>query len=153
MCKEQPTIVAFVHQLESRASDLESYAQTFARFCGCKEMSIPLYLIANPHERNCGGGYNGGKMTLEVPSKYDIYPTFVHELLHAFLNTKKDLLKKAAGLAKGSGVPNRDKVGKVTRAQLEEIVETKKDDLNARDIDAAVRIIEGTARSMGIEVE
>lgn len=63
------------------------------------------------------------------------------------------LLKKAAGLAKGSGVPNRDKVGKVTRAQLEEIVETKKDDLNARDIDAAVRIIEGTARSMGIEVE
>ena len=63
------------------------------------------------------------------------------------------LLKKAAGLAKGSGVPNRDKVGKVTRAQLEEIVETKKDDLNANDIDAAVRIIEGTARSMGIEVE
>ena len=63
------------------------------------------------------------------------------------------LLKKAAGLAKGSGVPNRDKVGKVTRAQLEEIVETKKADLNASDTDAAVRIIEGTARSMGIEVE
>lgn len=63
------------------------------------------------------------------------------------------LLKKAAGLAKGSGVPNRDKVGKVTRAQIEEIVEVKKDDLNANDLDAAVRIIEGTARSMGIEVE
>ena len=63
------------------------------------------------------------------------------------------LLKKAAGLAKGSGVPNRDKVGKVTRAQLEEIVEAKKADLNASDTDAAVRIIEGTARSMGIEVE
>lgn len=63
------------------------------------------------------------------------------------------LLKKAAGLAKGSGVPNRDKVGKVTRAQIEEIVEVKKDDLNANDTDAAVRIIEGTARSMGIEVE
>lgn len=63
------------------------------------------------------------------------------------------LLKKAAGLAKGSGVPNRDKVGKVTRAQIEEIVEVKKDDLNAHDLDAAVRIIEGTARSMGIEVE
>jgi large subunit ribosomal protein L11 len=63
------------------------------------------------------------------------------------------LLKKAAGLAKGSGVPNRDKVGTVTRAQLEEIVETKKADLNAADMDAAVRIIEGTARSMGIEVE
>ena len=63
------------------------------------------------------------------------------------------LLKKAAAIAKGSGVPNRDKVGTVTRAQLEEIVETKKDDLNANDMDAAVRIIEGTARSMGIEVE
>jgi len=63
------------------------------------------------------------------------------------------LLKKAAGLAKGSGVPNRDKVGKVTRAQIEEIVEVKKDDLNANDLDAACRIIEGTARSMGIEVE
>jgi len=63
------------------------------------------------------------------------------------------LLKKAASIAKGSGVPNRDKVGTVTRAQIEEIVEIKKDDLNAADIDAAVRIIEGTARSMGIEVE
>jgi large subunit ribosomal protein L11 len=63
------------------------------------------------------------------------------------------LLKKAASIAKGSGVPNRDKVGKVTRAQIEEIVEMKKADLNANDIDAAVRIIEGTARSMGIEVE
>ena len=63
------------------------------------------------------------------------------------------LLKKAAAIAKGSGVPNRDKVGTVTRAQLEEIVETKKADLNANDMDAAVRIIAGTARSMGIEVE
>jgi large subunit ribosomal protein L11 len=63
------------------------------------------------------------------------------------------LLKKAAGLAKGSGVPNRDKVGKVTRAQLEEIVEAKKNDLNANEMDAAVRMIAGTARSMGIEVE
>ncbi len=63
------------------------------------------------------------------------------------------LLKKAAAIAKGSGEPNRDKVGTVTRAQLEEIVELKKDDLNANDMDAAVRIIAGTARSMGIEVE
>ena len=63
------------------------------------------------------------------------------------------LLKKAAGLAKGSGVPNRDKVGKVTRQQLEEIVEVKKNDLNTNDKENAIRIIEGTARSMGIEVE
>ncbi len=63
------------------------------------------------------------------------------------------LLKKAVGIAKGSGVPNIDKVGKVNRAQLEEIANTKMEDLNAADMDAAVRIIAGTARSMGIEVE
>ncbi len=62
------------------------------------------------------------------------------------------LLKKAAGIAKGSGVPNRDKVGKVTRAQVEEIAKLKEKDLNASDLEHAVRIIEGTARSMGIEV-
>ena len=61
-------------------------------------------------------------------------------------------MKKAAGLAKGSGVPNRDKVGKVTKKQILEIVETKKKDLNASDPEMASRIIEGTARSMGIEV-
>lgn len=63
------------------------------------------------------------------------------------------LLKKAAGLAKGSGVPNREKVGKVTRAQLLEIVKTKQADLNAKDDEAAIKIIAGTARSMGIDVE
>ena len=62
------------------------------------------------------------------------------------------LLKKEAGLAKGSGVPNKNKVGKVTRKDLEAIAETKKKDLNARSVDAAVKIIAGTARSMGIEV-
>ena len=62
------------------------------------------------------------------------------------------LLKKAAGIAKGSGVPNRDKVGKVTRDQLVAIAEEKKNDLNASDMDAAVEMIAGTARSMGIEV-
>jgi len=62
------------------------------------------------------------------------------------------LLKRAAKINKGSGVPNRDKVGKVTRDQLVEIATTKMEDLNAADIDAAVNIIAGTARSMGIEV-
>jgi large subunit ribosomal protein L11 len=62
------------------------------------------------------------------------------------------LLKKAAGLAKGSGAPNKDKVGKVTMAQVEEIAKTKMPDLNAEDIDAAKQTIMGTARSMGIEI-
>jgi large subunit ribosomal protein L11 len=63
------------------------------------------------------------------------------------------LLKQAAGLAQGSAVPNREKVGKVTRAQVEEIARTKMEDLNARTLEAACRQVEGTARSMGIEVE
>ena len=63
------------------------------------------------------------------------------------------LLKRAAKIAKGSGEPNREKVGTVTRAQLLEIAEMKKPDLNAHDDDAAIEIIAGTARSMGIEVE
>ena len=62
------------------------------------------------------------------------------------------LLKRAAGLAKGSAIPNRDKVGKVTRAQILEIVKLKAKDINASDPARASRIIEGTARSMGIEV-
>ena len=62
------------------------------------------------------------------------------------------LLKKAAGVQKGSSVPNLDKVGKVTKSQIREIAETKMPDLNANDMDAAMRIIEGSARSMGIDV-
>ncbi len=62
------------------------------------------------------------------------------------------LLKQAAGIAKGSGVPNKEKVGVVTRGQIDDIVQKKIEDLNARDPEQARRIIEGTARSMGIEV-
>jgi large subunit ribosomal protein L11 len=64
-----------------------------------------------------------------------------------------ELLKKAAGIEKGSGVPNRQKVGSVTRGKIREIAELKRPDLNANDVDAAMKIIEGTARSMGIEIE
>jgi large subunit ribosomal protein L11 len=63
------------------------------------------------------------------------------------------LLKKAAGIKSGSGTPNTVKVGKVTRAQLEEIAKTKDPDLTAADLDAAVRTIAGSARSMGLDVE
>ena len=64
-----------------------------------------------------------------------------------------EMIKKAAGLQKGSAVPQRDKVGKITRDQVREIATTKMPDLNARDIDAAMKIIEGTARSMGVTVD
>jgi large subunit ribosomal protein L11 len=62
------------------------------------------------------------------------------------------LLKKAAGVAKGAGTPNKDKVGKVTEKQVAEIAKQKMPDLNAASVDAAIRSIKGTARSMGIEV-
>ena len=62
------------------------------------------------------------------------------------------LLRKAAGIDKGSGVPNKTKVGKVTKAQVKEIAEQKMGDLNANDVEGAMKIVEGTARSMGIEV-
>lgn len=64
-----------------------------------------------------------------------------------------ELIKKAAGLQKGSATPHTDKVGKVTQAQVREIAETKMPDLNANDIEAAAKIVAGTARSMGITVE
>ena len=64
-----------------------------------------------------------------------------------------ELIKKAAGLSKGSSVPNTDKVGKLTKDQIREIATTKLPDLNANDIDAAMKIVEGTARSMGVTVE
>ncbi|MBD3282657.1 MAG: 50S ribosomal protein L11 [Candidatus Portnoybacteria bacterium] len=64
-----------------------------------------------------------------------------------------ELLKKAAGVQKGSGVPQKDKVGKVTKDQVKEIAEKKMADLNANDIEAAMKIVEGTARNMGIEVK
>ena len=63
------------------------------------------------------------------------------------------LLKKAAGIESGSGVPNKTKVGKVSRAKVKEIAEMKRRDLNANDVEAAMRMIEGTARSMGLEIE
>ncbi len=63
------------------------------------------------------------------------------------------LLKKAAGIAKGSSEPNRDKIGKVTKSQVEEIAKVKLPDLNAKNLDMAGKIIEGTARSMGLKVE
>jgi large subunit ribosomal protein L11 len=63
-----------------------------------------------------------------------------------------ELLKKAAGIVKGSSVPNKDKIGKVTRAQIKEIAQTKLPDLNAASVESAMRMIEGSAKSMGLEV-
>ena len=92
------------------------------------------------------------KQGLIIPAVVTIYAdrtfTFITKTPPAAV-----LLKRAAKIAKGSGEPNKEKVGSVTRAQVREIAETKMEDLNANNIDAAINIIAGTARSMGIEVE
>jgi large subunit ribosomal protein L11 len=86
-----------------------------------------------------------------IPAEITIYEdrtfTFVTKTPPAY-----DLLKKAAGVEKGSGTPNREKVGTVSRDQVREIAQVKLDDLNAFDIEQAMKIIEGTARSMGLNV-
>jgi large subunit ribosomal protein L11 len=87
-----------------------------------------------------------------VPAEITIYDdrtfTFVTKMPPA-----AELLRKAAGLAKGSSVPNRDKVAKLTKSKLREVAEQKMPDLNANDVEAAMKVLAGTARSMGIEVE
>ena len=92
------------------------------------------------------------KQGLIIPSVITIYAdrSFTFELKTP---PAAVLLKRAAKIAKGSGEPNREKVGTVTRAQVQEIAEMKAPDLNAHDVEMAMRIIEGTARSMGIQVE
>jgi large subunit ribosomal protein L11 len=91
------------------------------------------------------------KQGLIIPAVISIYSdrTFTFELRTP---PAAVLLKRAAKIAKGSGEPNREKVGRVTKKQVREIAELKSPDLNAHDVEAAMRIVEGTARSMGLEV-
>jgi large subunit ribosomal protein L11 len=86
-----------------------------------------------------------------VPAEITIYQdrTFEFKLK---TSPASDMLRKAAGIEKGSGDPLKNKVGKVSKKQIREIAEKKMEDLNANDIDAAMKIIEGTARSMGLEI-
>jgi large subunit ribosomal protein L11 len=91
---------------------------------------------------------SGSIVPVEITVYEDRTFTFVTKTAPAAV-----LLREALGIDKGSGEPNRDKVGTVTREQVRAIAETKMPDLNANDIDAAMKIIEGTARNMGIEVE
>lgn len=98
----------------------------------------------NNATKNMGGDITPVEITVFVDKTY----TFILKTPPA-----AELLKKAAGIEKGSGEPNKKKVGKVTLAQVREIAEKKMKDLNANDIEAAMEIIKGTARNMGITVE
>ena len=92
-------------------------------------------------------GDNGTIIPVEITVYEDRSFTFITKTPPAAI-----LIKQAAGISKGSGEPNREKVAKITRDQARQIAETKMPDLNANDLDQATKIIEGTARSMGVEV-
>jgi large subunit ribosomal protein L11 len=99
--------------------------------------------------------FNAATKDVEQGLTIPVVITVYHDKSFTFITKTppaSTLIKKAANIASGSGVPNRDKVGKITREQAREIGETKMKDLNARDIDAAIKMVEGTARSMGVEV-
>ena len=117
----------------------------------------PVGTALGPHGLNLQdfcSKFNEATKSMEgdiVPAEITIYKDRTFEFK---LKTPPaaDLLKKAAGIEKGSGIPQKNKVGKVTKKQVREIAERKMVDLNANDIDAACKIIEGTARNMGIEI-
>jgi len=118
----------------------------------------PVGTALGPHQINIMGfckEYNARTQNMMgsiIPAEITIYTDQTFSFITK-TPPASDLLKKAAGLDKGSSTPNRDKVGSVTRAQVREIAETKLQDLNAIDVEGAMKQVEGTARSMGILVE
>lgn len=101
MTEESPTLKQFVQQLQTKRSDMVVFANNASQFVGGAKLTIPVYLMANPHETNCGGGFNGGRLTLEIAKNYDMYPTLLHELFHAFIRTKQELIDSAANSVSG----------------------------------------------------
>jgi len=125
---------------------------------GAANPAPPVGSILGPHGINLGefcARFNDATKEQSgsiIPAIITIYEDRTYEFK---LKTPpaSDLLRKAAGITKGSGQPNKTKVGKVTKAQIKEIAEKKMADLNVNSIEAAMRTIEGTAKNMGIELE
>ncbi len=125
---------------------------------GAATPAPPVGTALGPHGLNIGefvskfNEQTRGQSGTIIPAEITIYEdrTFTFKLK---TSPASDMLRKAAKVEKGSGTPNKDKVGKITRADLRKIAETKMVDLNANDVEAAEKIIAGTARSMGITIE
>ena len=125
---------------------------------GAATPAPPVGTALGPHGINLGdfvNKYNQATQNMKgdiVPVEITIYEDRSFDFK---LKTPpaSDLLRKAAGIEKGSCAPNKNKVGKVTKAQVKEIAEKKMADLNANDVEGAMKIVEGTARSIGIEVK
>jgi hypothetical protein len=93
--QEQPRLDAFQKRLQDELPRLREFAARVARFTGIAHVDVPVLLIGNPDDRSFGGGYNGGKLTLEIPRQYDAMPSFLHECMHAFLCQKEAALTRA----------------------------------------------------------
>jgi hypothetical protein len=104
MTAEAPTLQRFVQQLQARKPDLVTFANDLSRFVGGAEITVPVFLIANPDEYTCGGGVNGGRLTIEIGKSCDAYPILLHELFHAFVQTKQELIERAAHAVPGLNV-------------------------------------------------
>jgi len=93
--EERPRLEAFRVRIEKKLEDVTSFARKVSRFSHGHEVAVPVYLIANPADHDLGGGYNGGRLTVEVARIADAFPTFLHELMHAFVNRERARLRAA----------------------------------------------------------
>jgi len=96
MQEEMKTVLAFRQRLVSELDRLRNFSKQISRFCHGVQLTMPVYLMVNPADRDHGGGYNGGRLTVEVPRAYDVMPVFLHELMHAFIGTQREYVEKAA---------------------------------------------------------
>lgn len=95
------TLRKFERELSSRQTNLVAFANTLSRFAGKAALRVPVFLIPNPDANSFGGGYNGGRLTVELPAQRDVYTILLHELFHAFVSPKKDLIQRAAKAVPG----------------------------------------------------
>ena len=101
LSEERTALDAFGKQLSGQRTNLTATAQTLSRFVGGAKITVPVYLIANPDDTMIGGGFNGERLTLEVPRKRDAYPSLLHELFHAFLRTRQREIERTASAVPG----------------------------------------------------
>lgn len=95
MSKEKETVLAFQQRLVNELDRLRSFSEQISRFCHGVRLRLPVYLMVNPADRDLGGGYYGGRFAVEIPRAYDAMPTFLHELMHAFLSTQRQRIADA----------------------------------------------------------
>ena len=104
MAEERSRLIAFRDRLHAERDDLAAFARRISRFVGGATLTVPVFLMANPSRTSIGGGYNGGRLTIEIPTDRDAYPSFCHEVFHAFLEPSRPALARFAATAPGLDV-------------------------------------------------